>query len=322
MTKHDGRYYLQYGAPGTEFNVYANGTYVSDNRSARSDMRLIIRWLTARRVRQARATDRPSGTIRQLVEHGHKLDWIQLGHRAADRDASGQILRRWSVRGAHRGSAISLNYVPTHEGSTTRTDCSPAGCCCPTAKPVAASLQSQASSRTGAVTDEDPRTFWVAASKPPGETLTSISVRRRRCAQCRSTSPTTSPGVSPMRLTSTPSSSFKLARRPDLAAVGSHRTAATRPPNAYFELPRPVRPASSAMSMVTLGRRTLPSATSGCSAMPMGGRRRRLRVCPPRVTQTSAMLRSVGEGSWRRGLQYSLRHTSGQAHADPPALGR
>ena len=30
MTKHGGRYYLQYGAPGTEFNVYANGIYVSD----------------------------------------------------------------------------------------------------------------------------------------------------------------------------------------------------------------------------------------------------------------------------------------------------
>ena len=31
MTKHDGRYYLQYGAPGTEFKVYADGVYVSDN---------------------------------------------------------------------------------------------------------------------------------------------------------------------------------------------------------------------------------------------------------------------------------------------------
>lgn len=30
VTKHGGRYYLQYGAPGTEHNVYANGTYVSD----------------------------------------------------------------------------------------------------------------------------------------------------------------------------------------------------------------------------------------------------------------------------------------------------
>lgn len=30
MTKHAGRYYLQYGAPGTEYNVYATGTYVGD----------------------------------------------------------------------------------------------------------------------------------------------------------------------------------------------------------------------------------------------------------------------------------------------------
>ncbi len=31
MTKHNGRYYLQYGAPGTEFKVYADGVYVSDS---------------------------------------------------------------------------------------------------------------------------------------------------------------------------------------------------------------------------------------------------------------------------------------------------
>jgi xylan 1,4-beta-xylosidase len=28
LTKHNGIYYLQYGAPGTEYNVYANGTYL------------------------------------------------------------------------------------------------------------------------------------------------------------------------------------------------------------------------------------------------------------------------------------------------------
>ncbi|GAB3909690.1 family 43 glycosylhydrolase [Larkinella knui] len=28
MTKYNGKYYLQYGAPGTEYNVYANGTYI------------------------------------------------------------------------------------------------------------------------------------------------------------------------------------------------------------------------------------------------------------------------------------------------------
>jgi hypothetical protein len=31
MTKHKGRYYLQYGAPGTEYNVYATGVYTSDD---------------------------------------------------------------------------------------------------------------------------------------------------------------------------------------------------------------------------------------------------------------------------------------------------
>ena len=31
MTKHNNKYYLQYGAPGTEYNVYANGTYVGSS---------------------------------------------------------------------------------------------------------------------------------------------------------------------------------------------------------------------------------------------------------------------------------------------------
>ncbi len=31
MTKYDGKYYLQYAAPGTEYNVYANGTYIGDH---------------------------------------------------------------------------------------------------------------------------------------------------------------------------------------------------------------------------------------------------------------------------------------------------
>ncbi|HTL56001.1 MAG TPA: family 43 glycosylhydrolase [Candidatus Limnocylindrales bacterium] len=30
MTKYNGKYYLQYAGPGTEYNVYANGTYVGD----------------------------------------------------------------------------------------------------------------------------------------------------------------------------------------------------------------------------------------------------------------------------------------------------
>ncbi len=31
MTKYNKKYYLQYGAPGTEYNVYGNGTYIGDD---------------------------------------------------------------------------------------------------------------------------------------------------------------------------------------------------------------------------------------------------------------------------------------------------
>ncbi|HEY0379527.1 MAG TPA: family 43 glycosylhydrolase [Pyrinomonadaceae bacterium] len=31
LTKHDNKYYMQYAAPGTEFNVYGDGVYVSDS---------------------------------------------------------------------------------------------------------------------------------------------------------------------------------------------------------------------------------------------------------------------------------------------------
>lgn len=31
LTKHNGKYYMQYAAPGTEFNVYADGVYVADS---------------------------------------------------------------------------------------------------------------------------------------------------------------------------------------------------------------------------------------------------------------------------------------------------
>jgi xylan 1,4-beta-xylosidase len=31
MTKYKGKYYLQYAAPGTEYNVYGNGTYIGDD---------------------------------------------------------------------------------------------------------------------------------------------------------------------------------------------------------------------------------------------------------------------------------------------------
>ena len=36
MTKHNGKYYLQYASPATQFNTYCDGVYVPMRRSGRS----------------------------------------------------------------------------------------------------------------------------------------------------------------------------------------------------------------------------------------------------------------------------------------------
>lgn len=48
MTKHNGKYYLQYAAPGTQFNVYGDGVYVGNLLWVPFSMRLIIRSATSR----------------------------------------------------------------------------------------------------------------------------------------------------------------------------------------------------------------------------------------------------------------------------------
>jgi xylan 1,4-beta-xylosidase len=95
MTKVRGRYYLQYGAPGSEFNAYANGTYVSDKPlgpftyAPCQSGDLPARGLCGRR-RPWLHLRRQS---RQLVEHRHVLGRAQLGHGTADRHVPGEILR-------------------------------------------------------------------------------------------------------------------------------------------------------------------------------------------------------------------------------------
>ena len=48
MTKHNGKYYFQYGAPGTEFKVYADGVYVSDSPLGPFVYQSITRCATSR----------------------------------------------------------------------------------------------------------------------------------------------------------------------------------------------------------------------------------------------------------------------------------
>lgn len=41
MTRRNGRYYLQYAAPGTEYDVYATGTYLGSSPLGRMSARPI-----------------------------------------------------------------------------------------------------------------------------------------------------------------------------------------------------------------------------------------------------------------------------------------
>lgn len=171
MTKHDGRYYLQYGAPGTEYNVYSTGTYVADNPLGP------FTYAPYNPVAY-----KPGGFV-QGAGHGNTFQdlygnwwntgtpWIgvnwnferRIGLHPAGFDADGQLYvdtrfgdfphwlpsSRWQRSEQLFTGWMLLSYR----------------------KPVTAS-SARDSFPASAVTDENPRTFWVARANRPGEWLT------------------------------------------------------------------------------------------------------------------------------------------------------
>jgi hypothetical protein len=171
MTKHAGRYYLQYGAPGTEYNVYATGTYVADNPLGP------FTYAPYNPVAY-----KPGGFV-QGAGHGNTFQdvhgnwwntgtpWVavnwnferRIGLHPAGFDADGEMYvdtrfgdfphwlptKRWRSSEELFTGWMLLSYR----------------------KPVTASsaLDSFPPER---VTDENPRTFWVARANRPGEWLT------------------------------------------------------------------------------------------------------------------------------------------------------
>ena len=170
MTKHGGHYYLQYGAPGTEYNVYATGTYVADDPLGP------FTYAPYNPVAY-----KPGGFV-QGAGHGNTFQdvygnwwntgtpWIavnwnferRIGLHPAGFDADGQLyvdtrfgdFPHWLPTRTWRTSAdlftgwMLLSYRKTATASSQR-DSFPAI----------------------NVTDENPRTFWVAAHNRPGEWL-------------------------------------------------------------------------------------------------------------------------------------------------------
>ena len=239
MTKHGGRYYLQYGAPGTEYNVYANGTYVVGQPARALHLRALQSGrVQAWRLRPRRGTRQHlRGRVRQLVEHGHAVDRLELDLRAAHRAAPGEVRRRRPVLSSSRFGDFP-HYMPTASQ-------------CP-GQPVHrldVVVVPQAGDRVldhgrvlrQQVTDENPHTFWVAASNTPGQTLTVDLGRIDTVRAVQVNYADYKSGRFADAPISTPLHARTLARRHLGRRSRAPSLRARDRPNAYFELPQPVR---------------------------------------------------------------------------------
>ncbi|MBN8807143.1 MAG: family 43 glycosylhydrolase [Sphingomonas sp.] len=164
MTRHAGKYYLQYAAPGTEYNVYATGAYVG--ASPLGDFTYAA-WNPV--------AYKPGGFV------------TGAGHGSTFRDNAGRywltgtpwIGYNWPFE--RRVGLWPVTFYPDGQmAANTRfgdfphvaaTGAFTGWMLLSYRKPAVASstLGEFAASRT---TDEDPRSFWVAAANRPGETLT------------------------------------------------------------------------------------------------------------------------------------------------------
>jgi hypothetical protein len=245
MTKVAGRYYLQYAAPGTEYNVYATGTYVSDHPLGPFDY----------------AANNPVGYKPGGFVHG-------AGHGNTFQDEFGNwwntgtpwIGYNWTFErrialfpAAFREGRMSVDtrfadfphYMPTQPVSDPQSLFT--GWMLLSYRKTAtasSTLASTAGEDFGAaqVTDEDPRTFWVAASNQAGQTLTLDlgAPKTLRAVQVDFADYLSGRyGDAPDIYTQfTLEWSLDGRRWQPLAGTGEERRDR---PNAYFQLPAPVR---------------------------------------------------------------------------------
>lgn len=171
MTKHAGRYYLQYAAPGTEYNVYANGTYVGDDPLGP------FTYAPYNPI-----SYRPGGFMTG-AGHGNTFQdrfgnfwntgtpWIGVNW---------NFERRISMfpAGFDRDGQMFVNtrfgdfphYAPT--GRWTDKDALFTGWMLLSYRKPAVASSARDTLDARHVVDENPRTFWVAGSNRAGETLT------------------------------------------------------------------------------------------------------------------------------------------------------
>jgi hypothetical protein len=172
MTKHNGKYYLQYGAPGTEFNVYANGTYVGDDP------------LGPFTYAPYNPVSYKPGGFMTGMGHGNTFQdlygnywntgtpWIAVNWNFERRiemvpagfDKDGQMY-------ANTRFADFPQLLPTKKW-TDKNELFAGWMLLSYKKPCTSSSVQEDKFSPNLVTDENPRTFWVAKTNKSGETLT------------------------------------------------------------------------------------------------------------------------------------------------------
>jgi len=171
MTKHGGKYYLQYGAPGTEYNVYANGTYVADDPMGP------FTYAPYNPV-----SYKPGGFV-QGAGHGNTFQdvygnywntgtpWVAVNWNFERRiamfpagfDQDGDMF-------SNTRFGDLPHYLP--KGKWTDRDALFTGWMLLSYKKAATASSVRDTFAVAKVTDENPRSFWVANQHKPGEWVT------------------------------------------------------------------------------------------------------------------------------------------------------
>lgn len=171
MTKHQGKYYLQYSAPGTEYNVYANGTYVGAHP------------LGPFKYQRNNPVSYKPGGFMTGAGHGNTFQdnfgnywntgtpWVAVNWNFERRiamfpagfDADGELY-------ANTRFGDFPHYLPKQQWQN-RDELFTGWMLLSYRKPCEASSTLD-TMRATKVCDENPRTFWVAGQNRPGEWLT------------------------------------------------------------------------------------------------------------------------------------------------------
>jgi xylan 1,4-beta-xylosidase len=241
MTKVGGKYYLQYAAPGTEYNVYANGSYVADrplgpytyaawNPIAYKPGGFVVGAGHGSSFQDAHGNWWNTGTA--WIGYNWKFE-RRVDMFPAKFEADGQY---W----ASTRFGDFPHYVPTTNVDDPERLFT--GWMLLSYRKSVAASSTRAGFGDAAITDEDPRTIWVAAANRPGEMLT-IDLGK----------------IDTVRALQVDFADYQSSRFADAADIYTEFTlqasvdgrnwqeiARTEPPrrdrpNAYFELAAPVR---------------------------------------------------------------------------------